>query len=319
MTIAYGILLAVAIVLLVLYCTLIRKKEKWLLVLYACVCVVNLGYLLLSMSKTVEFALIANKIAYLGHIFLLISMYLTIAKFCGFKYNKYLPITFIAIGGIMFAIICTTGYLPWYYQEVSLEWVDGAAKLIKTYGPLHVVYLVYVLVYLVLMLVTIAWSIRKKKVASNKHSGLLTAVVMCNIAMWIIEKFVTWNFEFLSVSYILSVGMLFFLYWIMQDYVYVQDIPAPLVEEKSTVVIVDSMTVAEKMKMVFAQLPEDKMLTAKEVEVIEKMLDGKTRKEIADELNISENTVKTHLKHIYEKLEISNKQELLNLIHKGSL
>ena len=44
MAIAYGIILAVAIVLFVLYCTLIRQKEKWLLVLYACVCIVNLGY-----------------------------------------------------------------------------------------------------------------------------------------------------------------------------------------------------------------------------------------------------------------------------------
>ena len=80
MAIGYGIMLGIAIILLVLYCVLIRKKEKWLLVLYSCVCVVNVGYLLLSLSKTVEFALLANKIAYFGHIFSLISMYLTIAN-----------------------------------------------------------------------------------------------------------------------------------------------------------------------------------------------------------------------------------------------
>ena len=59
-------------------------------------------------------------------------------------------------------------------------------------------------------------------------------------------------------------------------------------------------------------------LTVKELEVTEKLLEGKTRKEIADELNISENTVKTHLKHINEKLNISNKQELLLLLHTES-
>ena len=37
-------------------------------------------------------------------------------------------------------------------------------------------------------------------------------------------------------------------------------------------------------------------LTAKEREVLEIVLDGKSRKEIAAELHLSENTVKTHWK-----------------------
>ena len=71
MAIVYGIMLVVAIVLLILYCSLIKAKEPWLVALFACVCIVNLGYLLLSTSNTVNFALFANKIAYLGQIFLL--------------------------------------------------------------------------------------------------------------------------------------------------------------------------------------------------------------------------------------------------------
>ena len=47
MAIAYGIMLVVAIALLILYCTLIRKKAGWMVVLFASICVVNLGYLLL--------------------------------------------------------------------------------------------------------------------------------------------------------------------------------------------------------------------------------------------------------------------------------
>ena len=317
MAIAYGIMLVVSVALLVLYCALILKKEKWLLVLYLCVCVVNLGYLLLSLSNTVGFALFANKIVYLGHIFSLISMYLTIAKLCGFHYTKKLPIALFSVGIVVFAMICTTGYLSWYYKSVKLEYADGAAKLVKEYGPLHAVYLIYVLCYFALMITTVLQATVKKKVSSIKNSIMLTAIVLCNIAMWIIERFVTWNFEFLSLSYILSVGMLFFLYWMMQDYVHIDELSVSEVEGKSMVVVVDSMTIAEKMQIVFSRLAEDKTLTAKEIEVIEKILNGKSRKEIADELHISENTVKTHLKHIYEKLEVANKQELLTFLHKA--
>lgn len=310
MAIAYGIMLLVAIVLLVLYCTLIRKKEKWLLVLYSCVCVVNLGYLLLALSKSVEFALIANKIVYFGQIFLLISMYLTIAKLCGFNYTKALPIVLLSIGVVVFAMICTTGYLPWYYSSVSLEYVDGATKLVKEYGPLHIVYLIYVLAYFAMMLATIIWSICAKKAPSSKQAGLLTAVVLCNIAMWIIEKFVEWNFEFLSVSYVLSEGMLFFLYWMMQDYVYKDDVPVP---EKTRVVVLDSIPKAEKLERVLQLLPSDKALTPRQMEMLDGLLDGKSNKEIASDLHISENTVKWHLGILYTTLNVSGKDEILML------
>ena len=54
------------------------------------------------------------------------------------------------IGGVMFLIVCTSGYLPWYYKNVSIEYVDGATKLIKEYGPLHIVYLIYIYWYIYL-------------------------------------------------------------------------------------------------------------------------------------------------------------------------
>ena len=128
-----------------------KKKEKWLIVFYVSICIVQFGYFLLSISKTEETALLFNKITYLGHICLVMSMFLIIVKICGFKYKKTLPIIMFIISGIVFMIVCTSGYLPWYYKNVTLEYVDGAAKLIKEYGPLHIVYLIYVLMYFFLM------------------------------------------------------------------------------------------------------------------------------------------------------------------------
>ncbi|MBQ4269012.1 MAG: helix-turn-helix transcriptional regulator [Clostridia bacterium] len=130
--------------------------------------------------------------------------------------------------------------------------------------------------------------------------------------MWIIEKFVTWNFEFLSVSYILSEGMLFFLYWMMQDYVHKSDVPAPTAE-KTRVIVLDSIPKAEKLERVLGRLPEGKNLTARQMEMLDGILDGKSKKEIAADLHISENTVKWHLKLLYETLNVSGKDEILAL------
>ena len=302
MTIAYGLMLLISIVLLIVYCLVIKKKEKWIIVFYVSICLVQIGYLLLSISKTVELALLFNKITYLGQITLLISMFLNIVSICGFKYKKKLPILLFTVGGVMFMIICTSGYLPWYYKDVTLEYVDGATKLLKEYGPLHIVYLFYVLTYFCLMIIVIIRSINVKKVAEKKQAGLLIAIVLCNIIMWIIEKFINWNFEFLSVSYILSESMLLFLYWMMQDYVRKDD----LLSYNEVGII----TKEEKIKRILSTLPEGIILSSRQIDVLKGILDGKSRKEIASDLYLSENTIKMHISSLYRALGVNNRNEL---------
>jgi DNA-binding NarL/FixJ family response regulator len=53
-------------------------------------------------------------------------------------------------------------------------------------------------------------------------------------------------------------------------------------------------------------------LSSREMEVLECLAQGKTTTLIASELFISENTVKTHVRHILEKLEASNRAEAVS-------
>ncbi len=55
-------------------------------------------------------------------------------------------------------------------------------------------------------------------------------------------------------------------------------------------------------------------LSKREVEVMEVLLEGKTAKEIAESMFVSESTVKTHIRHIYEKTGVKNKMELLRMV-----
>ncbi len=56
-------------------------------------------------------------------------------------------------------------------------------------------------------------------------------------------------------------------------------------------------------------------LTPKEISVVELVASGKSNKEIASILDISENTVKTHISNVYKKLNINYRIELMNFIH----
>ena len=54
-------------------------------------------------------------------------------------------------------------------------------------------------------------------------------------------------------------------------------------------------------------------LTRREGEILSLLVRGRSKAHIAEAFIISENTVRGHVKHIYAKLEIHNKQELLDL------
>jgi DNA-binding CsgD family transcriptional regulator len=60
-------------------------------------------------------------------------------------------------------------------------------------------------------------------------------------------------------------------------------------------------------------------LTTRESEILDFIAEGKSNKEIAEELFISINTVKFHVKKIYEKLEVSNRREASKIIQDTSL
>ena len=144
-------------------------------------------------------------------------MYKIISKLCGFPQKRWVTYALIGLAILMYSIVLTTGHLDWYYKSVSLTFVDGAAKLVKDYGVLHPVYTVQVILYLVAMLVTIFYSLGAKKVGSQKLAGLMLGVVFGNIGMWLAEKLITCNFEFLSVSYLMSELVFFFIFWLLHQ------------------------------------------------------------------------------------------------------
>ena len=320
MSLTYAILALTAIGLLFGYFIFVNKREKWLLLLFISVAVVNMGYFWLSVANRLEFAILANDIVYFGSVFLSMSMFLSIMDLCGFHIRKRLVATLAAVGALMFAIVATVGFLPWYYREVSLVFVDGAAKLKKVYGVLHPTYLVYLIGYFAAMIICIVRSMRKKRIASQKCAVLLAAIVFGNIAVWFVEKFVPWDFEFLALSYLFSEIVLLGIYWMMEDYV-----PAEFVAQAQTTsefvriaepVDIAVMSLEDKILKVLSFLKEGEILAVREREILGMVLQNKKRKEIADELCLSENTIKTYTRTLYGKIGVSSREELFALLVK---
>ncbi|WP_180326710.1 helix-turn-helix transcriptional regulator [Raoultibacter phocaeensis] len=83
----------------------------------------------------------------------------------------------------------------------------------------------------------------------------------------------------------------------------------------SRVADVSSDTLSSESAMVYAMAARRYDLTRREEEVLRLLLDGKSFAAIAGELFISDNTVKTHVRHIYRKMGVNRKQGLSEKVY----
>jgi two-component system NarL family response regulator len=60
-------------------------------------------------------------------------------------------------------------------------------------------------------------------------------------------------------------------------------------------------------------------LTPRELATLRLMADGKSNKEIANALGISDRTVKTHLGHLFEKLNVTSRTEAVKVATRRGL
>jgi len=312
MSTVYGLAMAVSLLMIGVYYYIDRKHDKWLLSLFVSVAVCDFGYFSLSLSKTLDAALWSNRIAYLGSVFLPFFLLMMIMNLSRFHYPKHFPKILIGINTVMLLIAASGGWLPIYYKNVSLDFINGSPVLIKEYGPLHAVYKIYLFAYFAAMVAVIAYTAVKKSVISSKHTVFLAFVVIGNIAIWFVENMIHSSFEFLSISYIVTEGMILFLYSILQDYGLIdpaQNAVTVTEQHTETVEIIKAFS-DEQIESIMKNWGAVNSLSQREKEVLRFLLENKKRKVIAETLFVTESTIKKHTAAIYRKLETANRAEL---------
>ena len=321
LSVIYGVAAVLALLLLVGYCCIAKKRDPWYLLLFASVLVVNIGYFALAISKGLDEALLANRVSYFGSVFLPLSMWMIILNATHIRYHKWLSGVLLGLAVVMFLISASPGYLPIYYKDVSFEIVNGVAILVKDYGPLHVLYLVYLLGYFAAMIATIIHATLKDKIDSLAYAVIIAIAVFVNLGVWMIEQLVDIDFEFLSISYIISECFLLGLHIMMAEAEklkkrLVQQLAATPTEEtapQDSAVPESTKEELEKIAVFQAGLSQ---LTPKERELYGCYIAGLTTDIIMEKLAIKENTLKFHSKNLYGKLGVTSRRQLMELYKK---
>ena len=188
-------------------------------------------------------------------------------------------------------------------------------RLVKDYGPLHILYTVYLLGYILGMVMIIQYAWKRQKITSPKYTMLLMLAALLNLGVWAVEQAMDIDFEFLSVSYIVTEIFLLLLYGVLQDF--------GLVQPGGSLVSVQMLTQLYTRQIEPATLPPDMealfrsfvqkvaTLSAAERRILDYYIQGHDPAEIPDLAFISIHTVKKHNRSIYQKLEVSSRDELM--------
>ncbi len=315
MSLIYGTVAVFSVLMAAAYFLWEKRKEKHFSALYIFVAIANCGYFLQSVSGSLRGALWTNRISYFGSAYLILVMLLIIMDVCQCKPGRRVKFVLGGITTVAFLLAACGDWLGLYYKAVDIIHINGMTRLVKEYGPLHILYPVYLLSYFVMMVAVIHHAAKNKKLASPKYTMFLVITVLLNLGVWAVEQVIDVGFEFLSVSYIVTEVMLLLIYGMLRDY--------GIVQPSGALVSVQMLTRLHTQSTPAGQLPPDmdqlfrsfvekaKTLSSAERRILQYYIDGHETADIPDLAFISIHTVKKHNRSIYQKLGVSSRDELM--------
>lgn len=312
--IAYCVMAVISIFLLAGYLFLNKKKDGLFVMLFSSITAVNVGYFFLAVSDTLTGAMTANRLSYMGAAYSILLMLFIVMDTCQLQRSRGLTAAMFAVSTVAFLLAASGDWGGLYYEAVSIETVNGVTRLIKDYGPLHILYPVYLLSYFATMVGMVIYAFYKKKLSSPKYAVFLSAVVMTNLIVWGVEQIVDVEFEFLSLSYVATGIMLLAIYSMLRDY--------GIVRPDGEVVSVQMLTqlhtryvsgeLPPNMEKLFCNFAEKAAtLSAAERRILQYYVEGCDTSDIPDLAFVTINTVKKHNRNIYQKLGVASRDELM--------
>ena len=311
----YGILALLSALLFIAYILFAKNKNRLFLALFGCIMVSDCGYLLLAICDSLPLAKIANGLSYFGGAFAILVMLMIICEVCRMKKRKWLQWLLTGISMAVFALVVSGDWLGLYYKSFALEVINGTTHLIKEYGPLHGAYAVYLLAYVLLMVGIILFAAKQKRLASPQYTLFLLVAVLLNVIVWLVEQMMNEEFEFLSVSYIVTGVILLLVYNMLCE--------LGMIRPETGTLSVQMLTQINTRQVNPGQLPPNmenmfqtfackvKELSAAEHRILKYYIDGHETADIPELAFISIHTVKKHTRSIYQKLNIASRDELM--------
>lgn len=166
------------------------------------------GQYMLAVSETVEAAVWANKILYVGGCYLPFVAFIIVTRLCNIRVNRYFKLFLFAYASIVLGFVMSIGHNRLYYVSVEVAQGNGFNYLVKEYGPFHVLYPVMMVLYSVLAIAFIGYAIKNRKEISTRTVVIMSFLCTVTMLTYIVERLLGSKVSYFSISYIVGMVLL---------------------------------------------------------------------------------------------------------------
>ena len=186
-----------------------NRKVDNAFILFGVLLTVNCaGQYMMAVSETVEAAIWANKIMYVGGCYLPFIIFLIVTRLCNISVNRYFKWFLLGYATIVLGFVITIGHNEWYYVSAELIRGNGFNYIVKEYGPFHILYPVMMVLYSIMLISFIGYAIKKRKEIPTQ--AVVTMSILCSVVFltYIFERLLESEVSYLPIGYIIGMTLL---------------------------------------------------------------------------------------------------------------
>ena len=201
----YSTLFFISCLLAGIYIILWRKRYSvYFTLIFVLIPLAIRGYILKANAIILPQAISGLILNFCGGLFLLLFIMYAIFDLCNLKTNKKLRISLFILSSLMCIPIITIGHGTIFYKSIKLVFINGVPTVIKEYGFFHTVYYVLIILYLLVTIGTIIYSLKKKNDVSLKNLIILLFCEFLTSIFYLSKRFLNLQIELAPLGYVFS-------------------------------------------------------------------------------------------------------------------
>lgn len=191
----YSVCFLISLMVLLFIMAYEKSVNVNIVLLVVVVSVSNGGFWALATSHNLKEAILGGNVSYSLGCFAPILTFFIICDMCQIRVPKLLSTGLYAIQIAIYMIICTTSEHNLFFDTVAMRSFGGMTYLVKTYGPLHLLYLFSIFMYVSAAIVAGLYAIGKKSVVNRLNVDIIFFVNLTTCGVYFIERFIHLSYE----------------------------------------------------------------------------------------------------------------------------
>ena len=173
----------------------------------------SFGYYLLSISKSVDQALFAQIIGYVGGVFLPVFFFFLVLEICHLGLSRYIKVVLVLCQCVIYGFVCTIGRNDLFYKNIEMHTNNGMVILEKDYGPFHILAIGSMYLYLLVAFIVVIYALVKKKSVDVKNAIIMLVLMAIATGVYALEKLFGIEYTIIPLTFdVLMLGALIPIY-----------------------------------------------------------------------------------------------------------